>query len=108
MPSHHSMPSFPMPADLFALQMKFVTLAFDAHSVVALRVLGAAGLWPVSPRENGRMVSEKSVAFAKSAEAASAALFAGQRPDQVLDAAVGPYGRKARANARRLSRGTGR
>ena len=99
---------FASPDDLLSLQVKFVTLAFDAQRVITLRMLGFAGLWPVSPRENDRMVSEKSVAFAKSAEAASAAMFAGKRPDQIMGAAVGPYGRKAASNARRLSRGTGR
>ena len=48
------------------------------------------------------MVSEKSDAAAESIRAAQRAASRGQRADQVLKAAMRPYGRRTRQNALRL------
>ena len=76
----------------------------EAQFVIALRLAGMAGLWTLAPGETARMVTEKQRAFAESALALTAAAAGGRRPEQVLDAAVRPLGRRTRANARRLGR----
>jgi hypothetical protein len=74
----------------------------EAQFVIALRLAGMAGLWTLAPGETARMVTEKQRAFAESAVALTAAAAGGRRPEQILDAAVRPLGRRTRANSRRL------
>ncbi|MEQ3626516.1 MAG: antifreeze protein [Celeribacter sp.] len=79
-------------------------LATEAQTVMAYRMMGLAGLWSVDAKENSRMMSEKPPAFAASAIAASTAMMRGQRPDQVMTAAMVPLKRKTSSNVKRLSR----
>ncbi len=87
-----------------ALGVQSAQLLVEAQTVMALRMLGMAGLWTVSPAESTRMVFEKPDAFIRSASAATGAMLAGKRPDQVAAAAIKPLRRKTRANSRRLTR----
>ena len=91
-------------ADLWRLQGQLAMMAFEAQTVIAIRVLGMAGLWAVRPTENTRMVTEKSTAFLQSAQAAMSAAAEGKRPDQIVTAAVKPIRRRTSSNVRRLSR----
>ncbi len=79
-------------------------LVFEAQSVVAMRMLGLAGLWRMHPSEPMRMVAEKPAAFLSSAGAVANATLAGKAPEQVAAAALKPYRRKTRSNSRRLAR----
>jgi len=79
-------------------------LFIEAQTVIALRLLGLAGLWPVGDDESRRMVSEKGPAWAEAASAAQGAAFAGARADEVMLAAIGPLSREARSNRTRLLR----
>lgn len=78
-------------------------LAFEAQAVIAMRVLGMSGAWPVGKSENRKMLSEKPPAFAKAATAAARKAVSGARADQVLTAAVKPLTQTARANRKRLA-----
>ena len=74
----------------------------EAQTVVALRMMGMAGVWTLSEGETTRMFTEKQQAFTQSALDLTAAAMRGNSPEQILAAAVRPLGRKTRANARRL------
>lgn len=88
----------------YALSVQSAQMALEAQTVVALRLLGMAGLWAVPHADDMRMVLEKPDAFVRSATAASQAMLSGKRPDQIATAAIKPLRRKTRANARRLTR----
>ena len=96
------------PADLVGTSVRFWMLMAETQSVIAMRTLGMAGLWSVTPTERRRMVDEKLPAFTEAALAAGTAAFHGKRPDQVMDAAIRPLGKATRANSKRLAkRGSG-
>jgi hypothetical protein len=76
----------------------------EAQAVIALRVMGMAGIWTLAEGETLRMITEKQQAFAQSALDGAAAAMRGQPPERILAAAVRPLGRKTSANARRLGR----
>jgi hypothetical protein len=76
----------------------------EAQTVIALRMMGMAGLWRLADGETTRMFTEKQEAFAQSAFDGALAAMRGQSPDRVLSAVVRPLGRKTSANARRLGR----
>ena len=82
----------------------FVALAAETQAVMAMRIMGMAGAWPVLPSENARMMSEKAPAFADAATAATRAVMAGAPPLAVADAWARPLRRRTKANARRLGR----
>lgn len=76
----------------------------EAQVVIALRVMGMAGMLPASPKERHRMVAEKGPAMARAAVAAGAAMAAGKGPGEVLEAAVRPVRRRTSANVKRLTK----
>ena len=80
-----------------------VELSFEANTVIGLRMMGLAGLWPVAPSEISRMITEKQFAFARSATAAGMSAISGNLPDQVLKAAIAPVRASTTANVKRLS-----
>ena len=81
----------------------------EAQAVIAMRVLGMVGAWPVPKSENRRMVSEKVHAVTKGITDASYAALRGSSPEAITAAALKPVRRATRGNARRLSRrGTGK
>lgn len=88
----------------FALAAAMLELGCDSQRVIAMRTAGMMGLWNTPSDESTRMVSEKSQAAALSARALGAAIARGETPDRVLEAALRPIQRKARANARRLTK----
>ena len=81
-------------------------MGIEAQFVIGMRLAGMMGLRPHARDENLRMLSEKTDAAAESISAALRAAARGARADQVLSAAMRPYGDRTRANAARL--GTGR
>lgn len=92
------------PYRLWTLGLQTTWMLAEAQTVVALRLWGMAGLWPVSPSETSRMLGEKWPAFIQSAGAAGAAMMKGHAPDRVAEAALHPIRKATRANSRRLSR----
>lgn len=86
--------------------LALTTLMAETQTVVALRLMGLAGVWPVPRNETRRMIREKPPAFTESLVAANRALWLGLGPEAVLTAWTRPLTRKARANRKRLSRGS--
>ena len=98
------MSRFSTPLDLALLNVEVGMMMAEAQAVIAMRVMGWNGLWSVTKAENGLMVSEKAEAMARSAIDATTAAMTGQRPDQIMSAAVKPLRQKTRANATRLGK----
>ena len=96
-----------LPKDVFGLWsvgLQTAQMMAEAQTVMALRLMGMAGVWATAPTEGVRMVFEKPDAFIRSASSATEAALAGKRPDQIAEAAIKPLRRKTRANARRLAK----
>jgi hypothetical protein len=77
---------------------------WEAHSVIALRMMRLAAGGTLAAAEAHRMVAEKVVAGAQAQFAAGMAVAAGRNPHRVARAAARPYQRTVRANRRRLTR----
>jgi hypothetical protein len=84
--------------------LAFWTMMTQAQTVIAIRMLGMAGVLPAHARENHTMLVEKGPAFAEAAIAAGAAVLAGKSPDEIAQAAIRPIGRRTRANVKRLTK----
>lgn len=78
-------------------------LLAESQMVVAMRLAGMAGLWPVETDETQRMMSEKGPALMGAAHDAQSAALAGLRLDEILLAAITPLTGAARDNRLRLS-----
>ena len=91
------------PFDLSAIVMPSLELLAEAQMVVAMRLAGMIGLWPVGMDETHRMVTEKGPALMGAASDAHTAALAGRRLDEILMAAITPLTGTARDNRVRLS-----
>lgn len=78
-------------------------LLAETQMVVAMRLAGMVGLWPVRMDETQRMFSEKGPALMGAATDAGTAAMAGQRLDEIMIAAITPLTGTARDNRRRLA-----
>lgn len=90
--------------ELMNLQMRTARMMAEAQTVIAMRMLGLAGILPAAKGENRRMIAEKQAAYANAGMAAAGAMMAGATPLQAWSAALSPIGRTTRANSRRLTR----
>lgn len=72
--------------------------------VIGVRMAGMMGLMAQSPGEPFRMVAEKQAAASESMFAMAQAAGRGASPEQMMSAALKPYGKRTAANSRRLSR----
>lgn len=79
-------------------------LAVDCQSVIAMRMMGLGGAWPLPRGEAGRMLCEKNVAFAEAMEAGTRSVLSFQLPDRVVTATLAPLSARVRANRHRLAR----
>jgi hypothetical protein len=93
-----------MPLDYWTNAMQVVFVLMEAQSVIAMRALGAVGLWSVPRSENSRMLNEKVFAFAKGTTDASMAALSGKSPGVVAALAIKPIRQTTRANHRRLTK----
>ncbi|ANT61432.1 MULTISPECIES: antifreeze protein [Roseobacteraceae] len=84
--------------------MRLGMLSAEAQSVIALRMLGFAGMWSVPSTEAYRMTAEKGPAFVQGWMRASQAMMMGAPAGTVITAFSAPLERKARSNRKRLSR----
>lgn len=78
-------------------------MGIEAQFVMTLRTAGMMGLLPQGRNETALMFTEKGDAVRESFGAAFRSAARGARADQVLAAALRPYGRRTRANAKRLA-----
>jgi hypothetical protein len=76
----------------------------EAQAVIAMRLMGMAGVWSVAPSESSRMVSEKVHAVTKGITDGMLALSHGAHPDQIAAVAIKPIRQKTHANAKRLGK----
>ncbi len=79
-------------------------LMAEAQAVIAMRLMGMAGFWSVTPAEDARMVSEKVEALSRAGSEAARVALSGGSPDQIAAAAIRPIRCKTRANYRRLGK----
>ncbi|NEX45639.1 antifreeze protein [Pseudotabrizicola algicola] len=92
------------PVDLMRLSINTSIMLVQAQSVIAMRMMGMAGVWTVLPSENSRMVSEKLRAVVMAGAAAQKSALSGGSATQIAEAALAPVHRATAANARRLTR----
>lgn len=78
-------------------------MGIEAQFIMTLRTAGMLGMLPHGKDENLLMVTEKADACRESLGAAFRSAARGARADEVLAAALKPYGRRTRANAKRLA-----
>jgi len=86
----------------FENAVEMTQMMIEAQTVIGLRMLGTAGLWSVTPAEDGRMVSEKLQAMQRASSDATFVMLRGGSPDEITAAAIKPYRQKTRANAKLL------
>ncbi|WP_265501044.1 antibiotic ABC transporter [Paracoccus beibuensis] len=96
------MPMF-LPAAQMRLAAEFARMAVEANMVIGLRMAGMFGLMAQAPGEPFLMVAEKQAAVSESMFAMAQAGLRGDSTERMLSAALRPYGRRTRANSRRLS-----
>lgn len=98
-------PMIPMflPAAQMRLATQFTRMAIEANMVIGLRMAGMMGLMAQAPGEPFRMVAEKQAAVSESLFAMAQAGMRGHSTERMLSAGLRPYGRRTRANSRRLS-----
>ena len=97
---------FATPAPQFALWNQMARIAIESQIVIGMRVLGMMGMMNQSPGEPFRMVAEKQAAATESLFAMTRAASRGASAERVMSAALRPYGKRTRANTRRLTGGS--
>ncbi|KPP83764.1 MAG: Conserved hypothetical phage protein (DUF2376) [Rhodobacteraceae bacterium HLUCCA08] len=93
-----------MPHHYWGAMMQWSLTLAEAQAVIALRMMGMAGVWTLPPAERQRMVAEKVWAATRSLTDTHKALLRGAAAPAVLAAAIAPVRRKTRSNARRLAK----
>ena len=79
-------------------------IAAESQAVMAMRLMGMVGAYPVGPTEKQRMVDEKLTAMTEAQVAMWHTLMSFAPPHAVMAAGLKPIRQKTRANARRLSK----
>ena len=92
------------PFSCMRLWTDMMRMGAEAQYVMTMRMAGLFGVMPQRKGENYRMVAEKGDAAREAMGAAFRSAASGARADEILAAAMKPYGRRTRVNARRLSR----
>jgi hypothetical protein len=93
----------PNPFDGLRVLLQAAQIMAESQTVIALRLSGLAGFWPMGGAEAARMVTEKLTAGNHAAQAALRAGLAGGSLPVIALAAMQPVRRRTRANARRLT-----
>lgn len=93
-----------MPKNPLRLWAQFARMAIEAQTVIGLRTAGMMGIMAQSPGEPFRMVAEKQAAATESLFAMAQVAGRGGSAERVMAAALRPYGKRTRANSRRLGR----
>lgn len=96
---------FPMmPKNPVRLWAQFARMAIEAQTVIGLRTAGMMGMTTQAPGEPFRMIAEKQAAATESLFAMAQAAGRGASAERVMSAALRPYGKRTRANSRRLTK----
>jgi hypothetical protein len=88
--------------NLMGLSLRTGMMLGQANMVIAMRMMGMAGAWNVTPAENKRMVDEKTAAAVASGTAMMKAAMMGKDAVGVASAGLTPIARRTGANAKRL------
>jgi hypothetical protein len=88
----------------FSFGLKAWQIGLEAQSVIALRMLRLAVGGARAEAEASRMVSEKILAAGEAQAAAVMAAMRGHKEHVIASRALNVYGKRVRANRRRLSR----
>lgn len=91
-----------IPGPVIDLALRSSQLAIESHIVIALRLFGMVGLWPVHGDESSRMIAEKAPAWIKAAGHGHQSLLSGGRLDEILLATIEPLRYTAQSNRERL------
>ncbi|MDM7458635.1 MAG: antibiotic ABC transporter [Paracoccus sp. (in: a-proteobacteria)] len=97
-----TIPALPNAQTRLLLQLS--RLAIESQMIVGLRLAGMMGLMAQSPGEPFRMVAEKQAAATESIFAMASAAGRGASAERVMSLGLRPYGKRTRANSRRLTR----
>jgi hypothetical protein len=92
------------PLEMLRLSLQTGVMMAEAQMVIAMRVMGMAGMWRVTPGENSRMVNEKLHAGVQSAAAATRIAMSGGSISDVAHAALRPVRRATKSNVNRLAK----
>lgn len=92
-----------LPAAQIRLVTQFSRIAIEAQTVIGLRMAGMMGLMAQAPGEPFRMIAEKQAAASEAIYAMASAGMRGHSTERMLSAGMRPYGRRTRANSRRLT-----
>lgn len=92
------------PFDMIRLSVNSAIMLGQAQAVITMRLMGLAGMWSVTPSENGRMVQEKLRAGLQANAAVQKAVLMGKSPIEIAEAALVPISRATAANVRRLTK----
>lgn len=98
------MAKFISPFDFVRPASEMTRVMMESQMVIAMRLWGMAGGWPMTSSEQTRMVTEKMAAAQASGIAVAKAVVAGAAPDKIAMAALKPVRRRTTANVKRLSR----
>ena len=90
--------------NMWTLWTQMARIGVESQVVIGMRTAAMMGLLPQAQGETARMVNEKQDAAAQSMKLALRAAGKGAAADQILSAALRPYGRRTTANVRRLTR----
>ena len=93
-----------MPTQSVRLWTQVARMAIESQMVIGLRMAGMMGFIAQSPGEPFRMVAEKQAAASESLFAMARVAGRGANPERIMSAALRPYGKRTRANTRRLGR----
>jgi hypothetical protein len=93
-----------MYAPWIKLAFETARLGFEAQSVITLRLMRLAAGGHLARAEAERMISDKAAAMAEAQVAVAGALLAGRQSKVAAGKVVRIYGKRVRANKRRLRR----
>lgn len=88
----------------FSFGLKAWQIGLEAQSVIALRMLRLAAGGARAEAEASRMVTEKVMAAGEAQMAATMSAMGGHKEHVIAAKALNVYGKRVRANRRRLSR----
>ena len=90
--------------DWLSLSSQTAMLAFEAQSVIALRLMRIAGGGALARSEATRMVTEKVQALGEAQAVAAVGSLTGRKRRHIAKKVVGVYKKRVRGNRRRLAR----
>lgn len=100
-----SYPNLPMlPLGHTRLMLQLSRMAIESQMIIGIRLAGMMGFMAQAPGEPFRMVAEKQAAASESLFAMASAAGKGASAERVMSVGLRPYGKRTRANSRRLTR----